>query len=169
MFIIHTQFGYQGPQALGNLNRRVWRRIGQQDGELLAAQPAGNVVVTQAGTDRCTDALQHLVASGMPERVVDLFEMVDVQHQHGHECTRIPALGVLRRSVVEKSTSVVQAGQFVRARGHHGKPMRALHFVFQAPGRRQCRGQALRRADHEPGEHQHRQGYPLLQRRRLQQ
>ncbi|MNO10011.1 hypothetical protein D3C81_2335990 [compost metagenome] len=60
--------------------------------------------------------------------------MIDVQHQHGYKRVPLLAQGVLRQGTVKKGTAIVQTGQFVRARGHDGKPVCAFHFVLQAPG-----------------------------------
>ena len=53
----------------------------RQDAELVAAQPRDGVAVAQAVDEPLGDELEQLVAVLVAERVVDLLELVEVQHQ----------------------------------------------------------------------------------------
>ena len=55
-----------------------------QDRELVAAEPRGGVDRAHAVLQPPRDLLQHLVAGGVPEAVVDVLEVVDVEEQHRH-------------------------------------------------------------------------------------
>src|SRR5215470_1233112 len=55
--------------------------IPQQHRELIAAEPADDVGGAHLARQRLRDRLQHLVARGMPERIVDRFEAIEVEHE----------------------------------------------------------------------------------------
>ena len=67
--------------------------VREQDEELLAAEPAGEVAVPQHGLERRADRGQHLVALAVAVLVVDLLEVVQVEHDHGERCDRAVGLG----------------------------------------------------------------------------
>ncbi|MOA30324.1 hypothetical protein D3C78_1514050 [compost metagenome] len=56
----------------------------EQRGELVAAHAREDVVGAQAGLQLFGHAAQDLVAGGMAEGVVDPFEAIQVEIQHGH-------------------------------------------------------------------------------------
>jgi len=58
-------------------------RSGQQDRELIATKAAHHAARLQALPEARTDLAQEDVAHLMPEAVVDLFEVVDVEQQQG--------------------------------------------------------------------------------------
>ena len=58
------------------------RKVGQQHGELVAARAAGDVVRAQVVGQEDADPLEQAVAHLVPVGVVDLLEVVDVDHQH---------------------------------------------------------------------------------------
>ena len=55
----------------------------EQDGELVAAEPRGEVVRAHAAADALGRGHQHGVAGGVPGMVVDPLEVVEVEEQHG--------------------------------------------------------------------------------------
>ena len=55
----------------------------QVDDELVAAKAAQGVGLAQTVLEPAGDLDQHLVAKQVPERVVDAFEAVQVEEQHG--------------------------------------------------------------------------------------
>ena len=59
------------------------RDVLEQDRELVAAEPRHGVAHAQRGAQARRDRLQHPVAGGVAERVVDRLEVVEVQEQHG--------------------------------------------------------------------------------------
>ncbi len=67
--------------------------LGQQHRELVAAEARQHVGVPGAGPQRRGDALQHVVAGAVPERVVDILEVVEVEHD---DCA---AEGIAARSL----------------------------------------------------------------------
>jgi hypothetical protein len=56
--------------------------VGQQDRELVAAQPRDGVARAQHAGDPRADELEQLVAAVVAERVVDLLELVEVEQHH---------------------------------------------------------------------------------------
>ena len=52
------------------------------DGELLAAEPADQIVGAELGTGGFGENLQHVVADGMAEAIVDRLEVVEIGEQH---------------------------------------------------------------------------------------
>ena len=71
------------------------RRILDQHGKLVAAQPRDEVAVAHAGAQSTGRFDEQAIASGMAERVVDRLEVVEVEEQHRHRllvpCRRGPA------------------------------------------------------------------------------
>ena len=55
-----------------------------QDHEFVAADPGDGVGRAHGGAEAGRNGLEHLVTDVVTERVVDLFEIVDVAEQRGH-------------------------------------------------------------------------------------
>src|SRR5690606_8250844 len=72
----------RGTELLGDLERAVVVGAGQQQEELLAAVAAADVAAAQRGVDRLADAREDVVAGAVAEAVVDLLEVVEIEH-HG--------------------------------------------------------------------------------------
>ena len=88
----------------------------QQHGELVATQARAGVTGTQGAADAFGGQLQQAVAGGVPQRVVDLLEQVEVEVEQRQPVA--VALGVaqlLLQAVVEQAT-VGQAGQRIEVR-----------------------------------------------------
>ena len=97
--------GDRAADPLGDLQRLLGRRLGQQDRELLAAEAGRDVVVAQLGAEDLGDPLQHRVAGEVAVRVVDLAEQVEVGHdqrQRPLEALRAPELLRERRGEVAR-------------------------------------------------------------------
>ena len=62
--------------------RRGAGNVGQQDGELVAAEPRHHLPVVQQGTDARGNGLQSPVAGGVSEQIVDLLEAVEIEAEH---------------------------------------------------------------------------------------
>ena len=100
----------------------------QVDDELVAAKAAQGVGLAQAVLEPAGDLDQHLVAKQVPERVVDAFEAVQVEEQHGKAQTtalrqpdRVPyAFG--------QGQAVGQAGERVGV-GELFDPLLRRHFL----------------------------------------
>ena len=58
-------------------------RLGQQDGELVATEPGDDVGLPDPARQDRADRRDELVTGGVPERVVDLLEVVEVDEQQG--------------------------------------------------------------------------------------
>ena len=69
------------PQPLGDLDRVGAGGAGQDDEDLLAADPVDRVAGAQRGPHRVGDVLQDGVAGGVAELVVDPLEVVEVAEQ----------------------------------------------------------------------------------------
>ena len=98
--------------ALGDPARLCLVESGQDEGELVSADPEGSTAVRQAGCD----AQQHLVPGRVTETVVDLFEVVDVddaerQRVAGSGCAPEIPLELLREAAI-----VAEAGQAIGGR-----------------------------------------------------
>ncbi len=76
--------GNRPPDALGDLERLLRRGLGQEDGELLPAEPGGNVVMPQLLAEDFGDPLEDGVAGEVAVRVVDVPEEVEVGHDDRH-------------------------------------------------------------------------------------
>jgi hypothetical protein len=57
---------------------------GEENGELLAAEPAHQIAGAHGEAQRGGHCDQNLVADQMAVGVVDEFEVIEVDHQHGH-------------------------------------------------------------------------------------
>ena len=95
---------------LGELERLRGLGLGQEDRELLAAEPGGHVVRTHLGAEDVPHALQHRVAGEMPVRVVGLAEQVEVDHDQGERAAVAPRPAQLALERVGEVPAVVEAG-----------------------------------------------------------
>ena len=68
-----------------------------QQGEFVAAEPSGYGFRSKRAAYRIPDFSEYLVAADMPERVVHLFEIVDVKQRHRGDGAFRPALFPKRR------------------------------------------------------------------------
>ena len=71
------------PETLGRDARAVERDPVQQDGELVAAEARDLVVRAHERADEAGQLDEDLVAGGVPERVVDDLEVVEVEEEEG--------------------------------------------------------------------------------------
>ncbi len=76
------RLGKLGQQPIGDLERGVGRLALDEHGELVAAQSGDRVGPADDGTQAAADLLQHAVAGGVAEAVVDGLEVVEVDAQH---------------------------------------------------------------------------------------
>ena len=76
--------------------------LGQDDPELVAAQPRQDVSLADPAPERRGDGLEQVVARFVAELVVDRFEMIQIEQQHG-PATAIAGrgLGLLRQRLLE--------------------------------------------------------------------
>ncbi len=91
----------------------------QNGRELLAAEPAENTAGVQFVGQRAGEQLQHAVAETMAVGVVDLLEVVEIEHQH-RERIALEVFAVPGECVdgFEQRAAVGEAGQRVGEREH---------------------------------------------------
>ena len=53
------------------------------DGEFVAAQTGQDIGIAKRGLEPLRDFDQQLIAGRMPQRIVHILELVEVEHQHG--------------------------------------------------------------------------------------
>jgi hypothetical protein len=116
------------PQPLRDPQRRALVRLGQQDHEFLAAEPAGQVVITHLLAQRGPQRTQHRVPGQMAIGVIDGLEVIDVdqgQRQRGAGPDRTRDLHRrlgLPGARVEQSRLGVDARLGQELRVHHVPP-----------------------------------------------
>ena len=99
----------------------------EHDRELVASDPADRVLGTNARRDALRDLDEHRVAGGVPEPVVDVLEVVEIEVQHGDRARCPPARPVLE--ALEQQRPVRKAGEWVVER-----PVRQLLLEPAAVG-----------------------------------
>ena len=107
--------GYLLPQPLRDLAGLRGVGAGQQDAELLAAEPAGEIRLAQQGIQGAGQGGQHGVPGQVPERVVDVLEVVDVGDRHRERGPGPGRPGGLQPGFPQPGTGVEQAGLGVDA------------------------------------------------------
>ncbi|MNQ76545.1 hypothetical protein D3C85_913880 [compost metagenome] len=85
----------------------------------------------------------------MPVGVVDVFEMIHVQHHRTQRQLIVLAMVVEALGLLEKRPAILQAGQFVSLCGACGNAVGQFHFTGQAEGRFQRIGEFAGGAAHE--------------------
>ncbi len=100
-----------------------------EHGELLAAVARRHVGVAHRVAQRRPDAPQHVVAGLVPVAVVELLEVVEVEHDERELAAVAVDLGDLVVEVVDEGAVVVEAGETVAER--RGREQR-LHLVVLA-------------------------------------
>ena len=98
-------------QALAGRDGRLPVGVRHEDHELLAARPDEVVAHAQAPDEHVGDADQDVVPGGVSAVVVDLLEVVEVDHGDAHR-RRGRAVGELGQARVEEA-AVVQPGERV--------------------------------------------------------
>ena len=82
----------------------------KDDQEFLTAEPPHGLATSDSAAQCAAEHAQHLIAGRVPQRVIDLLEVVEVQHDHGVVGAE-PAQGTIERAAVG------EAGQRVGPRG----------------------------------------------------
>jgi len=105
---------------LGDVQGAGRGRVGQQHEELLAAVAAGEVAGAHAVAERSADGSEDLVTLAMAEQVVDLLEVVQVEHEGRQRAQRAvglrdhPLEGVVGGAPVGQARQRVGAGPELR-------------------------------------------------------
>jgi len=84
-----------------------------QHGELVAAQPRGGVNGAHAVFQAAAELPEGLITGVMPERVVDVLEVVHVEEQHRNGHAIAPLAGQRVLDAVAQQRAVGQAGERV--------------------------------------------------------
>mmetsp|Transcript_15321 Transcript_15321/g.36558 ORF Transcript_15321/g.36558 Transcript_15321/m.36558 type:complete len:223 (-) Transcript_15321:3216-3884(-) len=95
----------------GALQRRIEVGVGQQDGELLAADPTDLGSTRHRAAQPVDDLADHRITGRMAEFVIDALEEVDVQHdQRERPAFQQPARTVEDRAAVQRAGQRVMPG-----------------------------------------------------------
>ena len=141
------QAGDIGAHPLGDAERVHRPGLRQQQRELLAAEPPGQIVITQQGVQRMRDLLDDLIAEHVAIGVVDHLEPVDVQHGHRERRFGPDGAGDLRRRLALPGRRVEQPGLGIDARvfdqpGVAQRPLQQRHEREREDDREYVVGQA---------------------------
>ena len=102
-----------GADVAGDDHRLVLVDLGEDQGELVAAEPGDHVGGARPGAEDLRDGLEHHIAGGAAVAVVDQLEVVDVEHQQGAGA-RVPRrVGQLALQLADEPRPVEDAGQEV--------------------------------------------------------
>ena len=107
-------------EALGEPGREGDRALlaaaGDDHGELLAADPADDIACADARAEMVCEVRQHVVADGVAEDVVDLLEVVDVDHHDRHVRVLCRGQRQLAAEALVEVAVVVEPGERVGLR-----------------------------------------------------
>ena len=120
--------------------------IGEDDRELVAADPRQHVALAGAAVENAGDLLDHAVADRVAEGVVDLLEVVEVERHQRPGGAVAAAAGHLPAQVFLEAAPVLQPGQRVLARF----PLQLAHPLVARPDQDQG---AEQRRQREPEDH----------------
>ena len=107
--------GQRAQDPIGRGARLVGRCLLEQEGELVAAEPADAVLRPRHRAEPGTHQPQQLVAGGVPEGVVDVLELVEVDEEHRDAHGRVPATNEGVRQAIGEEDAVRQARSADRA------------------------------------------------------
>src|SRR5882724_427442 len=126
------EFLHHATQLFSDRPCTVGMRLRHQDGKFLSPVTANQVVLADVLGENLRDLPEHLVAQQVPELIIQLFEVIDVDHQQREP--KAVALGRAQRldDTSLKSTAVVDTGQPVGA--CHGLGLVQLHGIADADG-----------------------------------
>jgi hypothetical protein len=116
------QFDAAGGRVVQSLQRRGQLRLRllavetfEDDDELVAAQPRQQLVVAQGAAQPRGERDQQLVADRVSPGVVDLFEIVEVEHADGDGSAAAPRLRECLRQALVERIAVGRSGQRIGA------------------------------------------------------
>ena len=112
--------------ALGQ-RHRVGRILdaGHDDGELVAAEPGDGVGRAGAAAQPLGDDLEQLVADRVAERIVDAFEVIEIEAEHGEALAALDPLELVFEALAQHG-AIGQVGQRIVARHMHDALLGAL-------------------------------------------
>ena len=91
--------------------------VGQDERELLAADPGEVVDLALHGAGDGREALERLVADAVAEAVVDRLEVIEIHHQHRHRAASALRAFDLGLQPVEPFASRCRAGEEINDAG----------------------------------------------------
>ena len=110
-FLVH----HRAPDLIGDADRGAQRRLGERDGEFLAAVARGDVLTPDDLLHRNGNEAQDLIAGEMSEPIVESLEVIDVAHQQSERlvaglgfCDRAVKLGIEELPVGERRQRIGQ-------------------------------------------------------------
>ena len=106
--------------ALGDFERALRRRVGQQHDELVAAIASGDVGEAELGLDREREMAQELVARAVAVGVVYRLQVVGIDHQHAGRAPVPRGLGEQAIGGDGEAADVQESRQVVGLREHLG-------------------------------------------------
>ena len=124
--------------ALGHAHRILASAAVHDDRELLAAEPADHVLRPDDRAQALGEEAQQLVADGVAVHVVDVLEVVDVEHEHRERPMRAARLlqrlqqPLVEDAVVEEARQRVGAGLMLEALSDLGVVERERGRVAEA-------------------------------------
>jgi hypothetical protein len=98
-----------GPQPLRDPQRRALVRLGQQDHEFLAAEPASHVVIAHLLAQRGAQRTQHRIPGQVTIGVIDGLEVINVHQGQRQRGMGPDGPGDLRRRLALPGARVKQA------------------------------------------------------------
>ena len=117
--------------------------MGQDDDELVAPVAGDRVDLAEFLAQQRRDRLEHLVADEVSERVIDVLEAVDIEHDDAEEVAVALAAGDLGIRDGERVAAVVHPGELVGDR----EPFELLERLAQLALHQAAAGDVLDRAD----------------------
>ena len=128
---VHECRLHRAAQPLGHEQGVVLRGLGQHQRELLPAEPGRQVDVAGEPGHLPCEALQHLVAAGVPEQVVDPLEVIQVGDQEAHRAA--PAARPLELELERflERTAVAESRQRIGVGGRCQAADQVLHVRLQ--------------------------------------
>ena len=88
-------------------------RLGQQHRELLPPVPADEIGLAQTLAQEASQARQHSIARRVAQPVVDLLEMVDIDHRHGQGVPVAPCAGDLHVELFHQARVVRESREAI--------------------------------------------------------
>ena len=85
--------------------------VGKEHGELVAGQPGQHVRLAQPRAERAGDTSKQVIARVVAERVVDVLEAVDVEHERSSPHPIAPSVLEVRVEPPIERAPVQQAGE----------------------------------------------------------
>ena len=89
-------------------------QIGQNNRKLVATQPRDSIGFANTTRQPVARFLQEGIASTMPQRIVDILEMIEIEKHQSDRCTRSLRLARFEKQSFRKHPSVRQAGNLIK-------------------------------------------------------